>query len=209
VKLIESLLQTASKKLYFQNLESCFHKCQVSFLVDKSAKCKRGITNLERFGSVPHHRSARRVISGGLASTPVPLLLLESLTSQLEISLNAFAFYERALRLLADYFPLAFRPVQTRLKKRPSWRFFCSSQENQAPREKLILCPSTPPNFTVTTFIEGCSRSDPGRFDTADDFLRSLLTSDVVLWTDGSVPLLWAPEVQVSMLAEDAHPPPH
>jgi len=39
----------------------------------------------------------------------------------------------------------------------------------------------------VTTFIEGCSRSDPGRSDTAADFLRSLPTSDVVVWTDGSV----------------------
>jgi len=54
------------------------------------------------------------------------------------------------------------------------------------------LCPSTPPwtppNFTQTTFIEGCSRSNPGRSVTAADFLRSLPTTDVVVWTDGSVP---------------------
>jgi len=37
------------------------------------------------------------------------------------------------------------------------------------------------PNFTVTTFIEG-------RPDAAVDFLRSLSTSDVVVWTDGTVP---------------------
>jgi len=43
------------------------------------------------------------------------------------------------------------------------------------------------PNFIVTTFIEGCSRSDPGRSDTEANFLRSLPTIDVV-WTDGSVP---------------------
>jgi len=144
-----------------------------------------------------YHRSACRVISGCLASTPVPLLLLESLTPPLEITLNhqALAFYERALRLPADNFPLqqlASRTIQPRLKKRPSWRSHCTSQKNQATREKLFLCPSTPPwtppNFTVTTFIEGCSRSNPGRPDAAADFFRSLPTSEVVVWTDGSVP---------------------
>jgi len=39
----------------------------------------------------------------------------------------------------------------------------------------------------MTTFIEGCSRSDPGRSDTAADFLLSLPTPIVVVWTDGSV----------------------
>jgi len=97
-----------------------------------------------------YHRSACRVISSCLASTPFPLLLLESLTTPLEITLNhqALAFFERALRFLADNFPLqqlASRLVQPRLKKRPSWRSFCSSQENQFHREKLILCPSAPP----------------------------------------------------------------
>jgi len=126
----------------------------------------------------------------------VQLLLLESLTPfQLEIVLNhqAFTFYERALRFPADNFPLqqlASRPVQPRLKKRST----CSLQENQAPREKLILCPSAPPwtppkkKLTVNTFIEGCSRSDPGRSNTAIDFLRSLPTFDVVVWTNDSVP---------------------
>jgi len=78
----------------------------------------------------------------------------------LEITLKhqALAFHERALRLPADNSPLqqlASRSVQPRLEKRPSWQSFCSSQENQAPREKLILCLSTSPwypspNFTVT-----------------------------------------------------------
>jgi len=76
--------------------------------------------------------------------------------------------------------------------KIPSWQSFCSSQENQAPRDKLILCLFallwTPPNFTVTTFIESCSRSDPGQSDAAADFLRSLPTSDAVVVTDGFVP---------------------
>jgi len=37
-------------------------------------------------------------------------------------------------------------------------------------------------------FIEGCSRSNPGRSDTAADFVRSLPATDVVIWTDVSVP---------------------
>jgi len=39
----------ASKKVLSccqANLESCFHKCQVSFLVVKTAKCKRGISRI-------------------------------------------------------------------------------------------------------------------------------------------------------------------
>jgi len=47
----------------------------------------------------------------------------------------------------------------------------------------------------VTTFIEGCSRSDTGRSDAAAaDFLRSLPTSDAVVWTDSSVPSLLGAE---------------
>jgi len=48
--------------------------------------------------------------------------------------------------------------------------------------------PLDSPNFPVTTVIEGCSRSNPGRSDTAADFLQSLPITDVVVWTDGSVP---------------------
>jgi len=60
------------------------------------------------------------------------------------------------------------------------------------PQRETYLVPAstpswTPPNFTVTTFIEGYSHSDPGRSDTAGDFLRSHPTTDVVVWTDGSV----------------------
>jgi len=40
---LKSLLHTASMKFEFINLESCFYKRQVSFLVVKTAKCKRGI----------------------------------------------------------------------------------------------------------------------------------------------------------------------
>jgi len=48
VRRIESLLHTASMKFEFSNLESCFHKRHVSFLVVKTAKCKRGISSLLR-----------------------------------------------------------------------------------------------------------------------------------------------------------------
>jgi len=50
-----------------------------------------------------------------------------------------------------------------------------------------IHTPLDLPNSTVTTFIEGGSRFDPGRSDAAADFLRRLPTSDVVVWTDSSV----------------------
>jgi len=44
-------------------------------------------------------------------------------------------------------------------------------------------------NFTVATFIEGCTCSDPAWLtDAASDFLRRLPASDVVLWPDGSIP---------------------
>jgi len=110
---------------------------------------------------------------------------------------SSTCLYEQALHLPADNFflqRLASRPERPRLKKRPSWRSFCSSQENQALRENLILCPSIPPldpppqNFTVTSLIEDCSRSDRGRSNATADFLSSLPTSDVVVWTDGSIP---------------------
>jgi len=43
MKRIESLLNIASMKFEFQNLEIRFHKRQVSFLVVKTVKCKRSI----------------------------------------------------------------------------------------------------------------------------------------------------------------------
>jgi len=52
-----------------------------------------------------------------------------------------------------------------------------------------IHSPLDPPKLHLTTFIEGCSRSDPGQSDTAADFLRSLPTNDVVIWTDVPSPL--------------------
>jgi len=42
-------------------------------------------------------------------------------------------------------------------------------------------------NF-ISSKAAPCSRSNPGRSDAAADFLRSLSRSDVVVWTDDSVP---------------------
>jgi len=42
-------------------------------------------------------------------------------------------------------------------------------------------------NFTVTTFIEGCSRSDPGQPDAAAyDYIGRLSSSHKVVWNDDS-----------------------
>jgi len=43
MKRIESLLKIADMKFEFSNLKICFHKCQISFLVVKTVKCKCGI----------------------------------------------------------------------------------------------------------------------------------------------------------------------
>jgi len=43
MKRIERLHKIAGMKFEFQNLEIRFHKRQVSFLIVKTVKCKRGI----------------------------------------------------------------------------------------------------------------------------------------------------------------------
>jgi len=43
MKKIESLFKTAGMKFEFSNLEIRFHKRQLSFLIIKTLKCKRGI----------------------------------------------------------------------------------------------------------------------------------------------------------------------
>jgi len=45
MKKIENLLKFTGMKFEFSNLEIRFHKRQVSFLVVKTVKCKRGISN--------------------------------------------------------------------------------------------------------------------------------------------------------------------
>jgi len=69
---------------------------------------------------------------------------------------------------------------------------FLLNTGNPGPQRKTdfvpIHSPLDPPNFTVSTFIEGCSCFDPGRSNTAADFLQSISTTNIVVLTDGSVP---------------------
>jgi len=56
--------------------------------------------------------------------------------------------------------------------------------------------------------MESCSRYDQGQPDAAADFLKRLPTSDVVVWTNGSVPSpLGAGGAGVQAHAEDDYPP--
>ena len=114
------------------------------------------------------HRAACRVITGCLSSTPSSLLLLEAQMPPLKLTLEHQTLYsfERALRLPPDFSSLnalAIRNVPCRLKKKPSWRSFCSSatQPLPSPRETLITCPPFPPwsttHFTVSPFIPDCT----------------------------------------------------
>ena len=88
------------------------------------------------------------------ASLPPPssLLLFEAQLPPLKLTLEHQTLYsfELALRLPPDFsslYALAIRNVPCRLKKKPSWRSFCSSatQPLPSPRETLITCPPFPP----------------------------------------------------------------
>jgi len=68
MKRIESLLKIAGVKFEFQNLEICFHKRQVSFLVVKTIKCKRGITFENESHANPTCRTALHDVRGRLKS---------------------------------------------------------------------------------------------------------------------------------------------
>ena len=107
------------------------------------------------------HRAACRVITGCLSSTPSSLLLLEAQLPPLKLTLEHQTLYsfERALRLppvFSSLYALAIKNVPCRLKKKPSWRSFCSSvtQPLPSPRETLITCPPFLPwsttHFTVS-----------------------------------------------------------
>ena len=105
------------------------------------------------------HRAACRVITGCLSSIPSSLLLLEAQLPPLKLNLEHKTLYsfERALRLPPDFsslYALATRNVPCRLKKKPSWRSYCSSatQPLPSPRKTLIMCPPFPP-WTTTHFI--------------------------------------------------------
>ena len=106
------------------------------------------------------HRAACRVITGCLSSTPSSLLLIEAQLPPLKLTLEHQALYsfERALRLLPDFsslYALPTRNVSCRLKKKPSWRSFCSlaTQPLPSPREILIMCPPFPHALQPTSLF--------------------------------------------------------
>ena len=86
-----------------------------------------------------------------------------------------------------------------RLKKKPSWRLFCSSatQSLPSPRETPIMCPSFPPwtatHFTFSPYIPDRTGNCTARLQSASNRLSSLPPSDIQFWTDGSVPSLFGP----------------
>ena len=84
------------------------------------------------------HRAACRFITGFLSSSPSSLLLLEAQLPTLKLTLKhqALSSFESALRLHPDFSSLnalAKRNVLCRLKKKPSWRSFCSSATQSLP----------------------------------------------------------------------------
>ena len=90
--------------------------------------------------------------------------------------------FERALRLSPDFSSLnalAKRNVPCGLKKKPSWRSFCSSatQSLPSPRETLIVCPPFPKwiatHFTVSPFIPDCTSNSTARQQSASSRLSS------------------------------------
>ena len=133
-----------------------------------------------------------------------PLLLLEAQLPPLKLTLEhqALSSFERALRLPPDFsslYALATRNVPCQLKKKPSWRSFCSSptQSLPSPRETLIMCPPFPSwtatHITVSPFIPDCTGNSTARLQSASNRLSSLPPSDIQVWTDGSVPSLFGP----------------
>ena len=133
-----------------------------------------------------------------------PLLLLEAQLPPLKLTLEhqALSSFGRALSLPPDFssrYALATRNAPCQLKKKPSWRSFCSSatQPLPSPCETLIMCPPFPPwtatLFTVSPFIPDCTGNSTARLQSASSRLSSLPPSDNQVWTDGSVPSLFGP----------------
>ena len=150
------------------------------------------------------HRAACRVITGCLSSTPSSLLLLEAQLPPLKLTLEHLdlSSFKRALRLPPDFsslYALATSNVPCRLKKKPSWRSFCSwaTQQLPSPRETLSMYPLFPPwtatHFTVSPFIPDCTGNSTARLQSAFSRLSSLPPFDIQVWTDGSVPSLFGP----------------
>ena len=127
------------------------------------------------------HRAACRVITECISSTPSSLLLLEAQLPPLKLTLEhqALSSFERALRLPPDFssfYALATRNVPCRLKKKPSWRSFCSlaTEPLPSPRETLIMCLPSPHGLQPTSLF-------PPSFPTAQATVQpdsSLLQAD-------------------------------
>ena len=125
-----------------------------------------------------------------------PLLTIPSrgpTPSALKLTLEHQTLYsfECALRLPPDFsslYALAIRNVPCRLKKKPSWRSFCSSATKPlpSPHESLITCPPFPPwstpHFTVSPFIPNCTGSSTARLQNASSRLFFLPPSDIQWW---------------------------
>ena len=158
------------------------------------------VTNITKLECL--HRAASRAITGCLSSSPITLPLSEASLPPLRVTLTHFTFssYKRALYLPTS-FPisgLAKLGVKTRLC-RSSWTAFASTHPlmlpSISPREALFACPPFPSwnlpfFFAESTLPSLCSCSDPplSRQGTALAHLNSLLSRDLILWTDGSVP---------------------
>jgi len=140
-----------------------------------------------------YHRSVCRVISGCLASAVATRIAHPPAGNHTEPSSTHFQ-QTGPLLSCRQFFPttVSLLPSTTQIKEETLLAILLFNTGKPGPQRKTDLVPThsplNPPNFTVTTFIEGCSRSDPGRSDTVADFLWSLPTTDVVVWTDGSVP---------------------
>ena len=156
--------------------------------------CNTATNHLE----VPH-RAACRVITGCFSSTLSSLLLLEAQLLPLKLTLEHQTLYsfEHALRLPLDFsslYALATRNVPCRLKKKPSWRSFCSSATEPlpSPRETLIMCPPFPPwtatHVIVSPFIPHCTGNSTVRLQSI-----SLPHSNIQVWTDGFFSSLFGP----------------
>jgi len=210
------MIETAGSLIWIQKRSLCclmvevyLDKYQLSFFCNTNFKQAE---DLKRDLKI-YHRSDCRVISVGLSSTwvasfptrnhaesPHALLLWNgpSLPSSRQLSPEKFSHLS---------------PVQARLKKIPLEAIFLLHKRNSHSKETTDPVPPCSlgplPNFPATTFIEGCSSSDPSRTDSAAGFLQQLLSSDNLYRWMVSSPFLWALGLQMSMrIAEDAHPFP-
>ena len=131
------------------------------------------------------------------------LLLLEAQLPPLKLTLEHQTLYsfERALHLPLDFsslYALAIRNVPCPLKKKPSWRSFCSSatQPLPSPRETLITCPPFPHGPQPTSLFHPSFPTAQATVQPDSKLLQADYPpspSDIQVWTDGSVTSLFGP----------------